>query len=76
VLPGETRGIVEAIRAERTRLGLDPESARMTLYPEANHNSWDPAYGEPALPGWLLAQRRAAGTPREARSGGRALEAR
>jgi predicted peptidase len=54
VLPDETRQIVTAIRAERERLGLDPEGARMTLYTEANHNSWDPAYGEEALPGWLL----------------------
>jgi dienelactone hydrolase len=61
VLPEETRQIVGAIRAERERLGLDPAGARMTLYPDANHNAWDPAYGEEELPRWLLAQRRGRG---------------
>lgn len=68
VLPEETRQIVGAIRAERERLGLDPEGARRTLYPDANHNAWDPAYGEEELPRWLLGQRRArGGAPRGAR---------
>jgi predicted peptidase len=58
--PEDTRQIVAAIRAERQRLGLDPDAARMTLYPEANHGSWDPAYAEEELPRWLLAQRRPA----------------
>ena len=57
--PRDTQKIVEGIRAERGRLGLDPAAARMTLYPEANHDSWDPAYAEAELPGWLLGQRRA-----------------
>ena len=51
--PADTRKIVTALRAERTRLGLDPEGARMTLYADANHNSWDAAYGGPELPAWL-----------------------
>ena len=29
---------------------------RYTLYPEANHNSWDPAFNEPELLSWLFAQ--------------------
>jgi predicted peptidase len=33
-------------------------NARLTVYPEAGHNSWVEAYGEPELYGWLLAQRR------------------
>jgi predicted peptidase len=53
VLPHDTRSIIAAIRAERTRQGLDPEAARMTLYPEANHNAWDPAYAEPGLAEWF-----------------------
>lgn len=60
--PQDTRRTVEAIRAERTKLGLDPEGARLTLYPKANHNAWDPAYGEPHLPMWLLSHRQAATT--------------
>ncbi len=57
--PDETRRIVEAIRRERAARGLEPEGetgARMTLYPEANHDSWDAAYAEPELPVWMLAQ--------------------
>jgi predicted peptidase len=58
VNPDETRALVEAIRAERARLGLDPGAARLTLYPDANHGSWDPAVAEPELAGWILAQTR------------------
>jgi predicted peptidase len=58
VEPRDTQKIIAGIRAERGRSGLDPAAARMTLYPEANHNSWDPAYAEAELPGWLLGQRR------------------
>jgi predicted peptidase len=56
--PQDTQKIVDAIREERAKLGLDPQAARLTLYPEANHNSWDPAYAEAELPSWMLAQRR------------------
>lgn len=28
--------------------------AKLTLYPEANHNSWDPAFAEPGLLPWLF----------------------
>lgn len=31
---------------------------RLTIYPGLGHNSWDPAYDDPALYYWLLAQRR------------------
>jgi predicted peptidase len=31
-------------------------NARLTIYPEANHNSWDAAYGDPELASWLLNQ--------------------
>lgn len=30
------------------------ENAKLTIYPEANHNSWDRAYAEKGLPGWFL----------------------
>lgn len=29
-------------------------TVRLTLYPEANHNSWDPAFAEPGLLSWLF----------------------
>jgi predicted peptidase len=53
--PAETRHIIEGIRAERQRLRLDPAEARVTYFPNANHNSWDSAFAEPALPGWIAA---------------------
>jgi predicted peptidase len=32
--------------------------AHFTAYPGVGHNAWDPAYADPALVAWLLAQRR------------------
>ena len=46
--------MVNAIRAA----GGDP---RFTLYPERGHLSWKPAYADPELWQWLLAQRRPEG---------------
>lgn len=34
------------------------KDVNMTLYPEANHNSWDSTYNKPLLYEWLLAQSR------------------
>ncbi len=52
VPPREDRLIEAAFRA----VGGD---ARYTEFPEANHNSWDPAYSQtPDLWPWLFAQRR------------------
>ncbi len=31
---------------------------KFTLYPNANHNSWDAAFAEPALLSWLFAQKK------------------
>jgi predicted peptidase len=33
-------------------------SVKFTLYPEANHNSWDSAFAEPDLLSWLFSQRK------------------
>lgn len=33
-------------------------SVKFTLYPEANHNSWDPAFAEPDLLPWLFKQKK------------------
>jgi predicted peptidase len=54
--PRDTRLIMAALRTEQERRGLDHIDARMTLFDEANHNSWDPAFDEPELPAWILAQ--------------------
>jgi predicted peptidase len=42
-------------------------NARLTIYPEANHNSWDAAYSNPELFRWLLnniRKKTAAGQPK------------
>jgi predicted peptidase len=59
VLPEDTRQIMREIRARRATARADTSRARVTLYPEANHNAWDPAYAEAELPRWIAAQRRA-----------------
>jgi len=59
VNPQDARDIVAEIKRVRSARGLDPEGARLTLYPEANHNSWDSAYSEAGLPSWLIEQTRA-----------------
>ena len=33
-------------------------NVKLTMYPEANHNSWDSAFAEPELLPWLFAQRK------------------
>lgn len=53
VAPEKSREILAALEAA----GVKPKA---TFYPETGHNSWDKAYAEPELPGWLLAQKRAA----------------
>lgn len=51
--PNDTRRIVAGLREVRTQRGLDPDGARMTLFPDANHNSWDPAFASDSLNVWL-----------------------
>ncbi len=45
------REMVDAVRAA----GGSP---RLTILPDAGHDSWDAAYGDPALREWLLGRRR------------------
>jgi predicted peptidase len=33
-------------------------SAKLTLYPEANHNSWTETYNNPELYTWFLANKK------------------
>ena len=57
VVPAEqTREMERALAA----LGHPP---KVTIYPGVNHNSWDRAYAEEELSGWLLAQRRSRSRP-------------
>jgi predicted peptidase len=51
--PDDTRKIVAGLRHERAANGLDPDEVRMTLFPEANHDSWDPAFAHDSLNVWL-----------------------
>ena len=57
VLPKDTQDIVAEILRLRRAAGIDTNTVKLTLYAQANHDSWDSAYAEPDLPGWLLAQR-------------------
>lgn len=43
--------MVDAVNAAGGRV-------KFTVYPDVGHNAWDPAYADPALYEWLLAQRR------------------
>ncbi len=44
----QTRAMVQALRA------ANAANLSTTEYPGVDHNSWDRAYAEPDLPGWLL----------------------
>lgn len=50
VPPADDRSIHAALKAAGAR------DARYTEFPDANHNSWDPAYDTPELWAWLFAQ--------------------
>jgi predicted peptidase len=54
--PNDTRRIVAGLREQRAAHGLDPEAVHMTLFPDANHNSWDPAFASDSLNAWLREQ--------------------
>lgn len=43
------------IHEELKRLGAKP---KYTVYPDANHNSWDPAFKEPELLPWLFSHKK------------------
>ena len=62
----ETTRMVEALHAE----DIEP---RVTIYPEAGHDSWSETYNNPKVYEWLLEQRRNGGGdwPSERRGGGR-----
>lgn len=51
VPPSFSETMVNALKAVNA-------DVKFTLYPDANHNSWDPAFAEPGLLPWLFAQKR------------------
>ena len=52
VVPPElSQKMTAALKAEKA-------SVKFTLYPTANHNSWDSAFAEPGLFPWLFAQKK------------------
>lgn len=51
VLPEMSERMVTAARRYNPNV-------RYTIFPEANHNSWDSAYGNDSLYDWILSQRR------------------
>lgn len=51
VLPVYSQQMASALQTAGARI-------RLTLYPDANHNSWDPAFREAGLMKWLFSQRR------------------
>jgi len=52
VPPDESRHMAAALKS------AGAADARYTEFPDANHNSWDPAYATPELWTWLFAQKR------------------
>lgn len=51
VNPSFSKNMVMALEAEKAKV-------KFTLYPNANHNSWDPAFAEPGLMEWLFSQKK------------------
>jgi predicted peptidase len=47
VAPEYSKEMVEALKNDKANV-------KFTLYPNANHNSWDPAFAEPELLTWLF----------------------
>lgn len=50
VLPAFSEQMVQALKKTKA-------SVQFTLFPNANHNSWDPAFAEPGLLKWLFSQK-------------------
>lgn len=51
VLPAYSEIMVDALKKANA-------SVKFTLYPEANHNSWDAAFAEPTLLNWLFSHKK------------------
>lgn len=57
---GDADGAVSCDASRRVveRINAFGGNAKLTVYPGVGHNSWEPAYREPDLIPWMLAQRR------------------
>ena|SRR5947209_6028421 len=60
IFHGADDTVIPAEQSRRMYLALRAHhgNVRYTEYPGVGHDVWDRAYGEPALPKWLLGQRR------------------
>lgn len=60
VFHGAKDDVVPPVHSEIMVTALKAANAKVkyTLYPDANHNSWDPAFAEPGLLKWLFAQKK------------------
>ncbi len=54
VSPHETQEIVRWLREFQRDEGIDSTLVRATFLPDANHNSWDPAFATEELPAWIV----------------------
>lgn len=60
IFHGEADAVVPPEESKRVAAAMKEAGgeARLTLYPETNHGSWDKAYAEAELPGFLLRARK------------------
>jgi predicted peptidase len=60
VFHGAKDDVVPPVNSDIMVKALQEAKAKVkyTLYPNANHNSWDPAFAEPELLKWLFAQKK------------------
>lgn len=60
IFHGAKDDVVPPVNSEIMVTALQAAKAKVkyTLYPNANHNSWDPAFAEPGLLKWLFAQKK------------------
>lgn len=63
VLPKYSEDMVKSMKRYRVPVTF-------TLFPDANHNSWDPAFAEPGLLAWLFKQKKKAEPVRNENYGG------
>lgn len=61
VFHGAKDNVVPAVHSEKMVDALRAAGGKVkwTLFPEANHNAWDPAFAEPGLLPWLFSCRKA-----------------
>jgi predicted peptidase len=60
IFHGEKDDVVPVVFSTRIadQLKVLGRPAKLTLYPEANHNSWDSAFAEPELLSWLFSNKK------------------